>query len=34
MSIEGQVKNLNSEELKGFRDWFASFDAEAWDAQI
>jgi hypothetical protein len=25
---------LNPEELKAFRDWFASFDAEAWDAQI
>ncbi|HZT28954.1 MAG TPA: hypothetical protein VFA33_03660 [Bryobacteraceae bacterium] len=32
--IEGQVKNLSSEELKAFRNWFASFDAEAWDAQI
>jgi hypothetical protein len=33
-TLEGQVKSLNSEELKAFRDWFASFDAEAWDAQI
>ena len=33
-SIEGQVKSLSLEELKAFRDWFASFDAEAWDAQI
>ena len=32
--IEGQVKNLNSEELKVFREWFASFDDEVWDAQI
>lgn len=32
--IEGKVKSLNSEELKAFRDWFASFDADAWDAQI
>jgi hypothetical protein len=33
-NIEGQVKSLSSEELRAFRDWFASFDAEAWDAQI
>ena len=32
--IEGQVKSLSSEELKAFRDWFAKFDAEVWDAQI
>jgi len=32
--IEGKVKSLSLEELKAFRDWFASFDAEAWDAQI
>jgi len=33
-NIEGQVKNLSLEELKAFRDWFRSFDAEVWDAQI
>jgi hypothetical protein len=33
-NVEGQVKSLNSEELKDFREWFASFDAEVWDAQI
>jgi hypothetical protein len=33
-SIEGQVKSLSGEELKAFRDWFASFDAEVWDAEI
>jgi hypothetical protein len=33
-NIEGQVKSLSLEELKAFRDWFASFDAEAWDLQI
>jgi hypothetical protein len=32
--IEGQVKGLNFDELKSFRDWFATFDAEVWDAQI
>lgn len=33
-NIEGQVQGLNAEKLKAFRDWFASFDAEVWDAQI
>jgi hypothetical protein len=33
-NIEGEVKNLSPEELKTFRDWFTSFDAEVWDAQI
>jgi len=33
-NLEGQVKSLTSEELKTFREWFAQFDAEAWDAQI
>jgi len=32
--IEGQVKSLSSDELWAFRDWFAQFDAEAWDDQI
>lgn len=32
--IEGQVKSLNPEELKAFRDWFARYDAEMWDRQI
>jgi hypothetical protein len=33
-NIEDQVKSLNSEELRLFREWFAGFDAELWDAQI
>ena len=33
-NIEGQVKSLTAEELKAFREWFAKFDAEAWDMQI
>jgi len=33
-NIEGQVKSLNSEELRAFREWFATFDAEVWDSQI
>ena len=32
--IEGQVKDLSSDELKAFRDWFGRFDAELWDDQI
>jgi hypothetical protein len=32
--IECQVKDLNPEELKAFRDWFAEFDADLWDRQI
>lgn len=32
--IEGEVQNLSAEELKAFRDWFARFDAAAWDEQI
>jgi hypothetical protein len=32
--IECQVKDLNPEELKAFRDWFAQFDADLWDRQI
>jgi hypothetical protein len=32
--IEGQVKGLNLDELRAFRDWFGRFDAEVWDDQI
>jgi hypothetical protein len=32
--LEGQVRTLSSEELKAFRDWFATFDAKVWDDQI
>jgi hypothetical protein len=32
--VEGEVQNLSAEELKDFRDWFARFDAAAWDQQI
>ena len=32
--LEGQVKDLSPDELKAFRNWFAEFDAEAWDRQI
>jgi hypothetical protein len=33
-TIEELVKSLSSEELHAFRDWFAAFDSEAWDAQL
>ncbi len=32
--IEHDIRDLSLEELRAFRDWFARFDAEAWDAQI
>jgi len=32
--VEDKVQNLSAEELKAFRDWFARFDAAAWDRQI
>ncbi|MGB6944289.1 MAG: hypothetical protein WBE37_17945 [Bryobacteraceae bacterium] len=33
-NLEGQVKQLTGEELRAFREWFAQFDAEAWDRQF
>ena len=32
--IESQISSLSAEELAQFRQWFADFDAEAWDRQI
>jgi hypothetical protein len=32
--IESAVSQLSAEELTIFRDWFAVFDAEAWDRQF
>jgi hypothetical protein len=32
--IEREVRELSSEELATFRQWFATFDAEAWDRQF
>lgn len=32
--IEKQITELSSEELAAFRQWFAQFDAEAWDRQF
>lgn len=33
-SLESQVRELTTDELRLFRAWFAAFDAEAWDQQI
>jgi hypothetical protein len=32
--IESAVARLSREELSAFRNWFAEFDAEAWDRQF
>jgi hypothetical protein len=32
--IEQAVSKLSREELSSFREWFADFDAEAWDRQL
>ena len=32
--IECEVKTLSPEQLMSFRQWFAAFDAEAWDRQF
>lgn len=32
--IEATVKRLSSTELDAFREWFAEFDAAAWDRQF
>lgn len=32
--LELLIKSLTPEELARFREWFAEFDAQAWDRQI
>jgi hypothetical protein len=32
--LEQRIKSLSPEDLKKFREWFAEFDARAWDQQI
>jgi len=32
--IEQRIRRLSRNELTAFRDWFLSYDAEAWDRQI
>ena len=33
-NIECEVQEFSPEELARFRQWFAAFDAEAWDRQF
>ena len=32
--LEREIEKLSIDELVEFRQWYAQFDAEAWDAQI
>lgn len=32
--LEREVRELSAEELVSFREWFAEFDAAAWDRQL
>jgi hypothetical protein len=32
--IESAVRELTRDELTTFRDWFQTFDADAWDRQL
>jgi hypothetical protein len=33
-SIERDIQKLSDEELSDLRQWFATFDAKAWDHQF
>jgi hypothetical protein len=33
-SLESEVAKLTPQELATFREWFAKYDADAWDRQI
>ena len=33
-ALEKRISALSAEELSEFRQWFAEFDAAAWDRQI
>lgn len=33
-AIEREVRGLSAHELADFRQWFARFDAEAWDRRF
>ena len=33
-SIENLIQELSAEELAKLREWFAQYDAEAWDCQM
>jgi hypothetical protein len=32
--IEREIQDLSAEEMTELREWFAAFDAEAWDRQF
>ena len=32
--LEREIRSLSAKELTNFREWFAAFDAAAWDRQI
>ncbi|MBZ5634085.1 MAG: hypothetical protein LAO55_13260 [Acidobacteriia bacterium] len=32
--IENEIKELSQDELTALREWFAGFDADAWDRQM
>ena len=32
--IEHRIRDLSTEELARFREWFAEFDSAVWDSQI
>lgn len=34
VEAEQVVQKLSAEELANFREWFAAFDADAWDRQM
>lgn len=33
-AIEHQIRQLSPKDLSLLREWFAAFDAEAWDRQL
>jgi hypothetical protein len=33
-TLEREIEKLSAEELAAFRDWFAKYDADAWDRQM
>ena len=32
--LERDIRGLSAKELAAFREWFAAFDAAAWDQQL
>jgi len=32
--LETRIQDLSPEELAAFREWFAKFDADAWDREF